>query len=206
LPLFPYATRFRSENVQTLRVEAERLRGLLTAPGAAKTRFVLRPDRPALEEARVAIPALQLHGLTVPAIVGGPELPDTLAGTPLAARQNAVLAETGSIWPRRALLRFAHPEDDDGLAGLEAIGERIDHDGESADPPIAEAWEGAPALAIELPGMLPGALGLTLSGDELIVRVGQYRRHILLPEGLRGTSAIRATREGERVIVRRRDR
>jgi anion-transporting ArsA/GET3 family ATPase len=196
------------DNVQMLRVEAERLRGMLTAPGSATTRFVLRPDRPALEEARVAIPALQLHGLAVPAIVGGPLLPDAFAGTPLAARQNAVLAEAGSIWPRRALLRFAHPEDDSGLGVLEAIGEQIDHAGEAPldGPPIAESWEGAPALAIELPGMPQGALGLTLSGDELIIRVGQYRRHILLPEGLRGTSAIRATREGERLIVRRRDR
>ena len=41
--------------------------------------------------------------------------------------------------------------------------------------------------------------------DELIVRVGPYRRHILLPDSLRGTSAIRATREGEHLVVRRRN-
>jgi arsenite/tail-anchored protein-transporting ATPase len=195
------------DNVQALRVEAERLRGLLTAPGAASTRFVLRPDRPALEEARVAIPALQLHGLAVPAIVVGPLLPGGFAGTSLAAQQAAVLAEAGASWPRRSLLHFAHPKDDAGLAALEAIGEQIDHaEPAPVAPPIAEVWEGAPAIAIELPGMPPGVLGLTLSGDELIVRVGQYRRHILLPDALRGTSAIRATREGERLIVRRRDR
>ena len=43
----------------------------------------------------------------------------------------------------------------------------------------------------------------TLSGDELIIRIGAYRRHILLPEALRG-GAIKATREGEYLIVRRR--
>jgi arsenite/tail-anchored protein-transporting ATPase len=69
--------------------------------------------------------------------------------------------------------------------------------------PIAEAWQGAPAIAIELPGLPKNALQLTLSGDELIVRIGAYRRHILLPEGLRG-GAIKATREGEYLIVRKR--
>ena len=44
---------------------------------------------------------------------------------------------------------------------------------------------------------------LTLSGDELIIRIGGYRRHILLPEALRG-GAIKATREGEHLIVRQR--
>jgi hypothetical protein len=48
-------------------------------------------------------------------------------------------------------------------------------------------------------------LGLTLSGDELIVRIGPYRRHILLPDGLRGTQSIRATREGDLLIIRRRE-
>jgi arsenite/tail-anchored protein-transporting ATPase len=72
-----------------------------------------------------------------------------------------------------------------------------------APAPIAEQLAGEPAIVVELPGMPKGALRITLSGDELILQVGPYRRHILLPEALRGSS-IKATREGERVIVRRR--
>ena len=75
--------------------------------------------------------------------------------------------------------------------------------GALSSAPILEEYEGAPAVVIELPGMPKNALQITLSGDELIVRVGPYRRHILLPEGLRGAS-IKATREGDRVVVRRR--
>jgi anion-transporting ArsA/GET3 family ATPase len=195
-------------NVQDARVRAEQLRELVIAPGAAATCYVLRLDRPALEEARIAIPALQLHGLAVPAIAAGPLLPADLGGGPLAAhaeQEAQLLEETRSIWPGRAIEGFSMLEARGGHSALGQFGARLARAmAAPASPPIAHEWNGTPALAIELPGLPKGALQLTLSGDELIVRVGGYRRHILLPEALRGISAIKATREGERLVVRRR--
>jgi hypothetical protein len=57
-------------------------------------------------------------------------------------------------------------------------------------------------VAIDLPGLRRESLGLTVSGDELIVRAGPYRRHILMPEGLRGGTSIRAARQGDTLIIR----
>src|SRR5204863_440180 len=68
--------------------------------------------------------------------------------------------------------------------------------------PIAEQWEGEAAVAIELPGLPKNALQLTLSGDELIVRVGTYPRHSLLPEGRRGITRIKDRRASERPLRR----
>jgi arsenite/tail-anchored protein-transporting ATPase len=192
-------------SIQDIRVQAERLRGLLHAPSAA-AQYVLRPDRLALEEARLAIPALQLHGLAVGALIAGPTLPAGLEATPLAAlaaQQAAIQAEAAATWPSRRLARLDLHADEPGLAALGALGAQLDIGAPPAIVPIAETWQGAPAVAIELPGMPKNALQLTLSGDELIIRIGAYRRHILLPEGLRG-SAIKATREGEHLIVRKR--
>ncbi len=192
-------------SIQDIRVRAERLRGLLHAPGAA-ARYVLRPDRLALEEARLAVPALQLHGLAVQALIAGPVLPQGLAGTPLAAlaaQQAAIQAEAAATWPSLPLARLDLHADAPGLEALGALGAQLDIGTRPAVVPIAETWQGAPAVAIELPGLPKNALQLTLSGDELIIRIGTYRRHILLPEGLRG-GAIKATREGEHLIVRRR--
>jgi arsenite-transporting ATPase len=192
-------------NIQDLRVQAERVRGLINAPGAA-ARYVLRPDRQALEEARLSIPALQLHGLAVQALIAGPMLPSGLAGTPLARladQQAAIRAEATAIWPGRALAQLDLHADEPGQAALGVLGAQLDVREPPAIVPIAETWQGAPAVAIELPGLPKNALQLTLSGDELIIRIGGYRRHILLPEGLRG-SAIKATREGEHLIVRKR--
>ncbi|HWQ13518.1 MAG TPA: hypothetical protein VNL77_11995, partial [Roseiflexaceae bacterium] len=91
------------------------------------------------------------------------------------------------------------------LAGLRAVGAGLQElpDGPLVTP-IAERHGGEPALVVDLPGLPQGTLQLTLSGDELIVAIGPYRRHVLLPEGLRGVTAIRATREGSLLVVRRR--
>jgi anion-transporting ArsA/GET3 family ATPase len=193
--------------IQQARVDAERARDLLTADGAS-ARYVLRPDRPALEEARLALPALQLQGLAVPALIAGPLLPDLADArlAPLLKRQHALLAEAAALWPTRPLLRFELPAGE-GLAALQAAGEQI-FDGQAtvaltAATPIAWTYEGQPAIVIDLAGMPKNVLGITLSGDELIVQIGPYRRHILLPEGLRG-QAIKAAREGELMVVRRR--
>ncbi|MFL5807065.1 MAG: chromosome partitioning protein, partial [Roseiflexaceae bacterium] len=193
--------------VQQARIDAERARDLLAADGAS-ARYVLRPDRPALEEACLAVPALQLHGLAVPALIAGPLLPDLTDArlAPLIERQRALLAEAAALWPTRPLLRFELPVDD-GLAALQIAGAQIfaGHDAIALPVamPLAEMHDGEPALVADLAGMPKGALRITLSGDELIVQIGPYRRHILLPEGLRG-AGIKATREGQRLIVRRR--
>lgn len=191
--------------IQDIRVQAERLRRLLHAPGAA-ARYLLRPDRLALEEARLAIPALQLHGLAVQALIAGPMLPNGLQGTPLAMlaeQQAAIHAEIAATWPSRPLARLELHADQPGLAALGTLGAQLEAGAPPAVVPIAETWQNVPAVAIELPGLPTNALQLTLSGDELIIRIGSYRRHILLPEALRG-GAIKATREGEYLIVRKR--
>jgi anion-transporting ArsA/GET3 family ATPase len=198
------------DRVQETRVEAERLRTLLTTPGAAAAHYVLRPDIPALAEARLAIPALQLHGLTAAALIAGPLLPDDATDERIAAlaeQQTETVAEARTLWPTRPLLRFTLSAGA-GLAVLHQTARQLDEPQPSNEPPLnpalVEQLDGAPALAFELPGMPKNALRLTLSGDELIVQIGPYRRHILLPQELRGSSDIKATREGDRLLVRRR--
>lgn len=108
-------------SAQSARVEAERLRELLIAPGAAALCYVLRPDAPALAEARIAVPALQLHGLAVASLAIGPLLPGELGGTPLATlatQQSDLEAEVAAIWPSRPQHRFTLAGDPAALAAL----------------------------------------------------------------------------------------
>ncbi|MBX0326305.1 chromosome partitioning protein [Oscillochloris sp. ZM17-4] len=194
--------------VQQARVQLERLRDETVAPDQSRVRYVLRPDRGGLEEAAVALPALQLFGLAVEQIIVGPLLPaGNVALGPLLAEQRQVLADAAQTWGGLPLRRLDAAATPGGAAGLAAIGAALYADGgllpgPQPAPPLRLAGPTEPRVEIDLPGLRREALGLTLSGDELIVRAGPYRRHILMPEGLRGGVAIRAGRQGDTLVIR----
>lgn len=193
-------------NLRRVLAEAERLRSLLDPP-ACIVCYVLRPDAAALAEARLAIPAIQLHGLAVGALIAGPLLPanpDDVRLAPLERLQAALLDEATALWPTRPLLKLDMSATVGGHMPLLLAGRAMGDAGAIRTRlPIGADHRGNPALTFELPGLPQGAIGLTLSGDDLIVRIGPYRRIVALPPPLRGTRAIRATREGDLLIVQR---
>jgi HSP20 family molecular chaperone IbpA len=172
-------------------------------------RYVLRPDTVALGEARVAIPALHLHGLAVDTLVVGPLLPADVSDTRLtatAAQQQSVIVEAERTWEPLPVLHLplSQPESVSSLAALgQALyaGRGVETPYPAAQP-ITHGDANNPFLAIALPGIQREALSLTISGDELIVQTGPYRRHVLLPDMLRGRNNIKASREGSKLIVR----
>lgn len=195
-------------DVQEARVDLEKLRVDLFNPNHTTAWYVLHPDQAALETSRIAIPALQLYGLRVAAILCGPLLPTDIHDSRIAAliaAQRATFEQAHQVWTTRPLLPFAYPTPREDQATLQAIGAtwRLSPAQQAfAHPPFADQYEGSPAIALDLPGMPTSAVKLTLAGDEMLVRVGSYRRNILLPDRLRGISAIRATRLGDLLIIR----
>jgi anion-transporting ArsA/GET3 family ATPase len=195
--------------IQEARMHVEEARDYATASHRTTVRYVLRPDAAALAEARLAVPAFHLHGLAVDALVVGPLLPADTPDTRLkevAARQQAVTGEAERIWSELPVLRLPQTHADN-IGAFTALGQSIylgrRPDGTyDAPPPVTCQQEGEPFLTINLPGIQRAALSLTMSGDELIVQTGPYRRHILLPAAMRGRGGIKASREGERLIVR----
>lgn len=204
--MLPFPLEWTS-NLQEARVRLEQLRDETVAPSRARVRYVLRADRAGLEESRVTLPALQLFGLAVEAIIVGPLLPYTDGLTPIVREQEQVIDAVARIWPGHPLLRLPVTATPGSLADLTGLGARI-YDRMSPLPeipllpPVRVSGPPEPSVAMDVPGLPRESLGLTLSGDELIVRAGIYRRHLLLPDGLRGTTAIKASRQGETLIVR----
>ncbi len=196
-----------TSNLRQVLTEAERLRSLLDAP-AGMVCYVLRPDAAALAEARLAIPAIQLHGVAVGALVAGPLLPpnpEDVRLAPLERLQAALLDEAAALWSARPLLRLDIGATAGGHLPVLLAGRAMGDAGAAkVRSPIGNEYRGEPALTFELPGLPQGAIGLTLSGDDLIVRLGPYRRHVPLPPRLRGVRAVRATREGDLLVVRKR--
>lgn len=176
-----------SSGAQELRQRAENARAVLLDPQQSHAVFVLPALAAALAEARLAVPALHLHGLRVAALAVEP--------LPLSVEQPEMLDQVRAIWPNQPVLTF------DAAA---ALGSQFSSIAPRNEPPIRFVYYDQPAVVINLPGLPGGALKLTISGDELVLRIGPYRRHLLLPEGLRGVTAIKATREGETLVVGRR--
>jgi arsenite-transporting ATPase len=198
-------------NLQDARVQLEQLRDETVSPANARVRYVLRPDRAGVAEARVAIPALQLFGLAVESLVAGPVFDTGLRRSGLGElldEQEAALGEVAAAWPRLPRLRLdAAAPSPNGVDPLTARGRAL----YGAASPMPEAplaspvrlnGSPEPSVAMDLPGLPREELGLTLSGDELIIRAGPYRRHLLLPDGLRGVTAIRAAKQGDTLTVR----
>ena len=174
-----------SSGAQALRLRAEQARAELLDARHSNAVFVLPASAAALREARLAVPALHLHGLRVGAL---------LVSQPPEAN-DALINQVREIWPNCPVLGF-----DPGSALAAQLAPALN----TSVPPIAFAYQGQPAVTIDLAGMPSGALKLTISGDELILRIGPFRRHLLLPDGLRGITQVRATREGDLLVVRRR--
>jgi anion-transporting ArsA/GET3 family ATPase len=198
-------------NLQDARARLEQLRDETVAPPATRVRYLLRPDPAGLDEARVTIAGLQLFGLAVECMIAGPLYDNALRAHGAAAmldEQEQIVAAAATIWPMLPLRRLPASVTPKGLEALAAHGRAIYAgsspllDAAPIVPPVRLAGPPDPQVALDLPGLPREALGLTLSGDELIVRVGPYRRHILLPDGLRAVSAIKASKQGDTLTVR----
>ncbi len=196
--------------IQDVRVFLETLRDNALHVGNTTARYVLRPDSTGLDEAMLALPALQLHGLAVDALVVGPMLPATTSDSAIAtmaAHQESIVTKATELWQPRPILRLPLSQPTMDIASLETLGHTLygtlnPCDTYGVAKPIEVGHIDDPFVAIRLPGLPREALNLTLSYEELVVRAGSYRRHILLPDSLRGTNKVKATREGEKLLVR----
>lgn len=196
--------------VQGVRVELEQLRDRAVDTLHTTARYVLRPDAPALEDARLAIAALQLHGLAIDSLVVGPLLPDHVSDTSLstiAAQQQDIVAAAQQTWQERTLFRLLMEQENQGIESLAKAGKALYQEHEPNETfgvvrPVEYGNGDDPFIAMQLPGLPREAMNLTLGYDELVVQIRHYRRHLLLPKSLRGTTSIRASREQDRVTVR----
>jgi len=171
------------------------VRDLLTDAATTSVRLVVNPERMVIAEARRTYTYLSLFGYHVDAVIANRLLPDAIAD-PWFARWRALHAEhLSTIEASFDPLPVLRAElADDELVGLEKLrgfgtllyGERDPsaslHDGE----PLRVTKRGsAYHLTLQLPFAEHDDLDVGRKDDELLIRVGPYRRALLLPDSLR---------------------
>jgi arsenite-transporting ATPase len=169
---------------------------LLSDPETTSVRLVVNPERMVIAEARRTYTYLSLFGYRVDAVVANRLLPDTVTD-PWFDRWRALHAEhLGAIEEGFAPLPVLTATlADDELVGVERLrgfaaglyGDEdpaaVRHQGE---PMKVTRRNGKHVLSLALPFADRDELELGRRGEELLVRVGPYRRAVLLPDSLRG--------------------
>jgi arsenite-transporting ATPase len=176
----------------------ERLAGVreLLADGRrTSVRLVVNPERMVIAEARRTHTYLTLFGYHVDAVVANRLLPDEVSD-PWFARWKAAHAEhlaaiDSGFAPVPVLRVPLQPTEQVGLDALRSFADAL----YGGKDPTARYGGGEPmrvrrrgramVLDLDLPFTGHDDLDLGRAGDELLVRVGPYRRAIVLPDALR---------------------
>lgn len=178
----------------------EGVRELLVDPERTSVRIVVNPERMVISEARRTYTYLSLFGYRVDAVVANRLLPDSIAD-PWFERWKALHLEhlaaiEEGFAPLPVLKVELAPAELVGLDALRAFGSSLYGELD----PASRLHEGQPlrvtrrggrtTLALDLPFADRDDLELGRRGDELLIKVGPYRRAVTLPDSLR-TKAVR---------------
>ena len=188
---------------------------ILTDRSRSSVRLVVNAEKMVVAEARRAYTYLNLYDYGVDAVVVNRLLPETVTDPYFArwreaqARHMASIEESFSPIPILTARLF-----DREMFGLEAL-EALSDDVFGETDPLPVLFSGAAHDVVKSDGGYEVVFNLPLAekkevdlskrGAELFVRVGSYRRNILLPDSLARLQAAGASIEDGRLKVRLRD-
>jgi arsenite-transporting ATPase len=184
---------------------------VLTDEETSSVRLVVNPERMVIAEAQRTFTYLNLFGYRVDAIVANRLLPDEVSDPYFDRWKEAQAGHLQTIYESFAPIPIlkAHLRDRElsGASSLAELGEEIYGDVDAGDvlfvdDPMSITKDGdAYRLSLRLPFTEKGDLELSTKGDELFVKVGSYRRTIMLPNVLLSRSVTKADLRDERLEV-----
>jgi arsenite-transporting ATPase len=187
------------------------VRKILTDGDSTSVRLVVNPERMVIAEAKRTYTYLNLFGYRVDAIIANRLLPDAVSD-PYFDRwkelQRGHLETIESSFAPLPILKarlrdqeLVGPELLAGL-GLEIYGHADAAEVLHGEDPMAITKQGsAYVLTLSLPFTAKDSLELSTKGDELFVKVGPYRRTIMLPKMLGSRRVTSAQLLDERLEV-----
>jgi arsenite/tail-anchored protein-transporting ATPase len=187
------------------------VREILTDGRRTTVRLVANPERVVIAEARRTHTYLTLFGYHVDAVIANRILPDEVAD-PWFARWKALhaqhLSAIGDDFAPVPVLRLPlQPAEPVGVDALRAVAEALYGDEDptarfgSSEPMRVRRHGAATVLEVDLPFTERDELELARRNGELLVRVGPYRRALLLPDSLRRRSVAGAQLREGRLLV-----
>ncbi|MER3502018.1 MAG: arsenic-transporting ATPase [Candidatus Fervidibacterota bacterium] len=179
------------ETVERLYQRVGDMKAVLADPQITSIRLVLNPEKMVLEETRRAFTYLNLFGFVCDAVIANKILPDEVTDQYFAewkVSQQRYLEEVEASFGDLPIFKVRLYERE--VVGIEALrqmahdlyGDRdpTDHFAESKPMRIVKRGDSY-WLELQLPFVEKGEVQLRRKGDELIIRVGTIKRHLVLP-------------------------
>ena len=181
------------------------VRELLTDPKHTSVRLVVTPERMVIAEAKRTYTYLSLFGYRVDGVIANrllsSEITDPWFDAWKAAQADHLVVIEEGFAPVPILRAELAPEELVGVERLRSFATVLYGDDDpsgllhESEPMTIERRGAAMVLRLSLPGADKEDLELAQHDDELLVRVGPYRRAIVLPESLRrrpvGTASLK---------------
>jgi arsenite/tail-anchored protein-transporting ATPase len=204
------------QSVKDLFKRIEGIDQLLEDPKVTSVRLVTNAEKMVVRETQRAFVYFAMHGLTVDQILVNRVLPDDIEDTffrEWQRTQSKFLSEIEAYFapvPMRCVPLFRHE-----VLGLERIRELSRAMfGEREDPATVTRTQrpysfgkrnGMYEVRLQAPFATKGEVGLFKKGEELVVEVGNVRRHVGLPASMAGLVPVRARLDEGTLIVELRD-
>jgi arsenite-transporting ATPase len=199
-------------NIHTLFEKLEGVDEILEDPAITSVRLVTNPEKMVLRETQRAFVYFSLHGLTIDTIIVNRVLPDEVRDSwfnDWHASQARFLREIDDYFepiPVKHVPLFAREVL--GRARLEELAKVLYAGAE--DPAAVTRTEkpysfaknnGVYEVRVLLPFATKGEIGLFKKGDELVVEIGAFRRHIGLPTSMAALLPARAKLENRVLTI-----
>ncbi|HLG98009.1 MAG TPA: ArsA family ATPase [Bryobacteraceae bacterium] len=199
-------------NIQQLFSRLDGIAELLEEPRTTSVRLVTNPEKMVLRETQRAFVYFSLHGLTVDGVIVNRVLPGEITDSwfdQWRASQAKILDEIEEYFspvPLKRVPLFTHE-----VLGRERLLELSDVLYGPQEDPAAVTRTEAPytfekinahyEVRLRLPFAMKGEVGLFKKGDELVVEIGNLRRHIGLPTSMAALTPMRARLEHKMLTV-----
>jgi len=199
------------ERIRQLFDQIEALRAILGDGSLTSVRLVLNPERMAIRETQRAYTYLNLFGFSVDALLVNRILPAQVQDPYLAqwkASQAAHRQEIRELFDPLPIFEVPLMQREVvGLKELDQLSRHIYGDQDpipplAAEQPLRFYMEGDRyILALRVTGLSGGAVDLEKEGDELRVKLGRFRRSLILPQYLAGLDPVWAQVEDSHLKI-----
>ena len=197
--------------VKDLILKVDDMRGLLADPEISSIRLVLNLEKMVIKETQRAYTYFSLFGYATDAVIVNRSLPQTVDGRFLSGWVEAQRRYRDMVQEAFAPLPILElPLSENEIVGRRRLLDAArllygDRD------PTARLFSGVPqkverkgkryVLTLAAPFTERGKVDISQKGDDLMVRVGAFKRNLALPRTLAGLQATGAHLDGERLLI-----